>query len=61
MKENCVWFYEKHLRSYEKSSFRHRIFLPNDNFSEQEFENFNRNELGNEERFGCDNNVEEEI
>ena len=60
MKENRVWFYEKHLRSYEESSFKH-IVLPNDNFLEQEFENFNRNEVANEKPLGGDNNVEEEI
>ena len=56
MKENCVWFYEKHLRSYEESSF-----YQNDNFLEQEFENFNQNEVGTEKPLGGDNNVEEKI
>ena len=37
------------------------IVLPNDNFLEQEFQNFNWNEVGNEEPAGGDNNVEEEI
>ena len=61
MKENCVWFYEKHLRSYEESSLKHSIVLQNDNFLEQEFENFNQNEVANEEPLGGDINVEEEI
>ena len=43
VKENRVSFYEKHLSSYEESSFKHSIALPNDNFLEQEFENFNQN------------------
>ena len=30
--------------------------LPNDNFLEQEFENFNRDEVGNGEPLGDDNN-----
>ena len=63
-KENHVWFYERHLmRRYEKSSLKHSIVLPNENFSEQEFENFNRDEVGkfsNKEHLGSDNNVEEE-
>ena len=50
MKESRVWFYEKHLRRYEKSSFKHSIV----------FEDFNRNGVGNEESLGGDNNVEEE-
>ena len=37
------------------------IVLPNGNFLEQEFQNFNRNEVGNEDPAGGDNNVEEEI
>ena len=37
------------------------IVLPNDNFLEQEFQNFNQNEVGNEDPAGGDNNVEEEI
>ena len=37
------------------------IVLPNGNFLEQEFQNFNRNEVGNEDSAGGDNNVEEEI
>ena len=60
MKENRVWFYEKHLKRYEESSLKHSIVLPNGNFLEQEFENFNRAEAGNEEPLGCDNNGEEE-
>ena len=61
MKENRVWFYERRLRSREDSSFKHSNVLPNDNFLEQEFENFNRNEVGNKEPLGGDNNVEEKI
>ena len=60
MKENRLWFYEKHPRSYEESSFKHNIVLPDDNFLEQEFENFNQSEVGNEEPLGDDNNIEEE-
>ena len=37
------------------------IVLPNGNFLEQEFQNFNRNEVGNEDPAGGDNNVEEKI
>ena len=51
------------MRRYEKSSLKHSIVLPNENFSEQEFENFNRDEVGkfsNKEHLGSDNNVEEE-
>ena len=59
MKENHVWFYEKHLRLYEENSLKHSILLPNDNFLEQEFKNFNRDEVGNEEPLGDDNNSEE--
>ena len=60
MKENHVWFYEKHLRLYEENSLKHSILLPNDNFLEQELKNFNRDEVGNEEPLGDDNNSEEE-
>ena len=59
LKENHVWFYEKHLRRCEESSLKHSIVLPNDNFLEQEFEIFNRDEVGNEEPLGDDNNGEE--
>ena len=63
-KENHVWFYERHLmRRYEKSSLKHSIVLPNENFSEQEFENFNRDEVrkfSNKEPLGSDNNDDEE-
>ena len=41
----------------------HGIVLPNENFSEQEFENFSRDEVGkfsNKESLGRDNNGEEE-
>ena len=54
MKENHVQFYEKHPRRYEEHS------LPNDNCLEQEFENFNRDYVGNETLLGSDNNGEEE-
>ena len=40
-----------------------KVVLPNENFSDQEFENFNRDEVGkfsNKEHLGSDNNVEEE-
>ena len=64
MKEDYVWFYERHLmRRYEGSSLKHSIVLPNENFSEQEFENFNRDEVGkfsNKEHLGSDNYGEEE-
>ena len=60
MKENHDWFYERHLmRRYEESSLKHSIVLLNVNFSEQEFENFNRNEMGkfsNQKLLGSDNN-----
>ena len=55
-KENHVWFYEKHLSRWEESSLKHSIVLPNDNFLEQEFENFNGDEVGKEEPLGDDNN-----
>ena len=41
----------------------HGIVLPNENFSEQEFQNFSRDEVGkfsNKEPIGSDNNGEEE-
>ena len=60
MKENHVWFYEKHLRCCKESNLKHSVVLPNDNFLEQEFENFNRDEVSNEEPLGDDNNGEEE-
>ena len=61
MKENHVWFYEKHPRRCEESCLKHSIFLPNDNYLEQEFKNFNRDKVGNEEPLGDDNNsVEKE-
>ena len=59
MKENHIRFYEKHLRLYEENSLKHSILLPNDNFLEQELKNFNRDEVGNEEPLGDDNNSEE--
>ena len=51
------------MRHNEKSSLKHSVVLPNENFSEQEFENFNRDEVGkfsNKEPLGSDNNGEEE-
>ena len=54
VKENNVWFYEKHVRRYDT------IVLPNDNFLEQEFENFNRDEVSNGQPLGSDNNGEVE-
>ena len=60
LKENHVLFYEKHLRRCEESSFEHSIVLPNDDFLEQEFENFNPDEVGNEVPLGDDNNDEKE-
>ena len=47
MKENHVWVYERHLRHYEESSLKHSVVLSNENFSEQELESFNRDEVGN--------------
>ena len=59
-----MWFHERHLmRRYEKSNLKHSIVLPNGNFSEQKFENFNRDKVGefsNKEPLGGDNNGEEE-
>ena len=64
MKEDHVWFYERHLmRRYEGSSLKHSIVSPNETFSEQKFENFNRHEVGkfsNKEPLGSNNNGEEE-
>ena len=61
VKENHVWFYERHLmRRYEERNLKHSIVLTNESFSEQEFENFNRDEVGNQEPLGSDNNDEEE-
>ena len=51
------------MRRYKESSLKHSIVLPNENFSEQEFENFNRDEVSkfsNKEPLGSDNNGEEE-
>ena len=58
LNKNHVWFYEKHMTSYVESSLKHCIVLPNDNFLEQEFENFNRDEVDNKEPLGNDNNGE---
>lgn len=59
VKENHVWFYEKHLRRYEDSSLKQTIVLPNGSNLVQEFKNFNRDEMGNEELLGSDNNDKE--
>ena len=48
------------LKRYEESSLKRSIVLPNDNFLEQEFENFNQDEVGKEEPLRGDNNGEEE-
>ena len=51
------------MRCYEESSLKHSIVSPNENFSEQELENFNRDVVGefsNKEPLGSDNNGEEE-
>ena len=60
LKENYAWFYENHLRRCEKSSLKYSIVLPNDNFSGQEFENFNLDQVDTKEPLGNDNNGEEE-
>ena len=41
-------------------SLKHSIVLPNDNFLEQEFENFNQKKVDSEEPLGNDNNGGEE-
>ena len=51
------------MRRYEKSSLKDSIVLPSENFSEQEFENFNLDEVSkfsNKEPLGSDNNGEKE-
>ena len=51
------------MRRYKRSSLKHSIVLPNENFSGQEFENFNREEVGkysNKEPLSSNNNGEEE-
>ena len=51
------------MRLYEGSRLKLSIVLPNENFSEQEIENFNRDEVGkfsNKKPLGSDNNGEEE-
>ena len=60
LKKNDLRFYEKHLWRCQESSFKHSYILPKDNFLEQEFENFNRDEVSNKEPLGDDNNKEEE-
>ena len=37
---------KKHLMRHEESNLKHSIVLPSDDFWEQEFENFNRDEVG---------------
>ena len=58
-KKNHVRFYEKDLRRWKESSFKHNIVVQNDNFLEQEFENFNRDKVGNKKPLDDDNNGEE--
>ena len=41
-------------------SLKHSIILPNDNFLEQEFENFNRKEVGSKDPLGDDDDNGEE-
>ena len=48
------------MRRYEERNLKHSIVLKNESFSEQEFENFNRDEVSNQEPLGSDNNGEEE-
>ena len=48
------------MKSFVEISLKHSIDLPNDNFLEQEYENFNQKEVGSEELLGDDNNGEEE-
>ena len=51
------------MRRYKRSSLKHSIVLPNENFLGQEFENFNREEVGkysNKEPLSSNNNGEEE-
>ena len=48
------------MKSCVEISLKHCIDLPNDNFLEQEYENFNQKEVGSEELLGNDNNGEEE-
>ena len=50
----------KNISGVTKKVFWNSIVLPNDNFLEQEFESFNRNEVDNKEPLVCDNNGEEE-
>ena len=50
VKAKHVWFYDKHLRRYERGSLRHDILMPVDNVLEVEHANFNQDEvMGNEE------------
>ena len=60
LKENHVQFYEKHLKRCVELSLKHSIILPNDNFLEQEFENFNRKEVGSKDPLGDDDDNGEE-
>ena len=64
MNKKHVWFYDKHLRRYERGSLRHDILMPVDNVLEAEHENFNQDEvMGNEKQIEGDDNSkgEEEI
>ena len=47
------------MRRYEDSSLKQTIVLPNGSNLVQEFKNFNRDEMGNEELLGSDNNDKE--
>ena len=60
LKDNHVWFNEKHLRHCEQRSLKHSIALSNNNFLGQQLENFNQAEVCSEEPLGDDNNGEEE-
>ena len=61
VKEKHVWFYDKHLRRYERGSLRHDILMPVDNVLEAEHENFNQDEvMCNEEQIEGDDNSEGE-
>ena len=59
VKEKHVWFYDNHLRRYERGSVRNNILMTVDNFLETEHENFNQDEvMGNEEQIEGDDNSE---
>ena len=60
-KRKNVWFYDKHLRRYERGSLRHYFLMTVDNFLEAEHENFNQGVVvGNEGRIEADDNSEGE-